>query len=156
MKKKWITALLFASLFMAVLAFAQIVETSGSLSLQWDDNAETDLSHYNVYRSDNFGGPYEMLNATSETLPVAWSEVDGNPVVTEAMSGVFTAALGGGALGSGKLTASEFVDLTVESGNVYWYRVTAVDTSWNESDYSDRVGRLVLDLIKPGKPKGLR
>lgn len=35
----------------------------GIVALDWDDNPESDLQGYNIYRSTNAGGPYELLAA---------------------------------------------------------------------------------------------
>lgn len=40
---------------------------SSDALLDWADNTETDLSHYNVYRSTTSGGPYTKLNASNIT-----------------------------------------------------------------------------------------
>ncbi len=42
------------------------------------------------------------------------------------------------------VTASEFVDATVEEDQGYYYRVTAVDTNGNESALSNRVDAKTL------------
>ena len=41
--------------------------SSSQIDLDWDDNTELDLSHYNVHRSTNIGGPYSQV-ATNVTL----------------------------------------------------------------------------------------
>ncbi len=43
-----------------------LIATTGSeqISLDWSDNAETDLSGYNVYRSQVSGGPYSKINGS--------------------------------------------------------------------------------------------
>ena len=137
------TMLIFVAL--ASLCCAQ------SLRLTWDDNTEADLSHYNVYRAEVFGGPFEQLGATSVTIPLAWVADEGpEPTVTSATVVLFTAVAGA------KVTASEYVDTTAKFGRLYWYVVTAVDTSWNESIPSNRAGRLNLEKIPPGQAKKLR
>jgi hypothetical protein len=64
--------------------------------LTWDENKETDLAGYHVYRSLGGGKSYLRLNAKL-------------------------------------LTRTTFSDDTVKSGNTYYYAVTAVDKSGNES-----------------------
>jgi len=36
----------------------------GQISLDWDDNGESDLAGYNVYRSEAMGGPYTKINGS--------------------------------------------------------------------------------------------
>ena len=38
------------------------VALDGSVNLDWQDNAESDLASYNVYRSETQGGPYDLLS----------------------------------------------------------------------------------------------
>jgi len=66
--------------------------------LDWNDNAESDLSYYNVYRDTTSGGPYTQ-------------------VATD-------------------VTSSDYTDTGLTNGTTYYYVVTAVDTSSNESQYS--------------------
>lgn len=73
----------------------------GSVDLNWDDNIESDLAGYNVYRS---------LDGSSFTL-----------------------------LNGGLVPASTYTDSSVTNGTTYWYEVTAVDTSSNESTMSAMV-----------------
>lgn len=70
-----------------------------SISLDWDDNTETDLAGYNVYRHD--GAAYQLIDSVEES-----DYVDSN-----------SAATGN----------------TIESDTAYYYQVTAVDVSGNES-----------------------
>ncbi|MBN1787891.1 MAG: hypothetical protein JW806_05790 [Sedimentisphaerales bacterium] len=76
------------------------VAGNGTVSLDWDDNGESDLDGYNVYRSTSSGSGYSRLNGSL-------------------------------------LSTSDYVDNTVTNGTTYYYVVTAVDTSSNESTYSD-------------------
>jgi endonuclease I/fibronectin type 3 domain-containing protein len=75
-----------------------LVATAGDaeVGLDWADNGEADLDGYNVYRSDQPGGPYAQLNA--------------NPI-----------------------GASDYADTGVQNGTTYYYVVTAVDLTGNES-----------------------
>ena len=66
----------------------------GSVSLDWDDNTETDLAGYRVKRSTATGGPYFQIASA---------------------------------------TASDYIDTTATNGTTYYYVVTAVNTSGNES-----------------------
>jgi glucuronoarabinoxylan endo-1,4-beta-xylanase len=67
--------------------------------LDWNDNSESDLAGYNVYRSETSGTNYVKLN-------------------------------------SSLLTASTYIDNSVTNSIRYYYVVTAVDGSGNESSYS--------------------
>ena len=72
------------------------------VNLDWDDNSESDLVGYNVYRGT--------------------------------VSGVYNPTpLNGGTL----LVNSAYSDSSVTNGTEYFYTVTAVDTSENESDFSN-------------------
>ncbi len=72
-----------------------------SVSLDWDDNAETDVTEYDIYRSTTSGSGYTSIY-------------------------------------SGQ-TTSDYVDNTAINDTTYYYVVTAIDDSSNESDYSDEV-----------------
>ena len=79
---------------------ANLVATAASngISLNWDDNTETDLIGYNVYRSSSANGTFTKLNG-------------------------------------GPLALSQFLDAAAPSGTSF-YRVSAVDSSANESDFA--------------------
>lgn len=68
---------------------------NGYVSLNWDDNTESDLAGYNVYRSQSSGGGYSQI--------------------------------------ASGLASSDYNDNGVDNGTIYYYIVTAVDTSSNES-----------------------
>jgi hypothetical protein len=70
--------------------------------LDWNNNSESDLAGYNVYRSTTSGSGYSKLN---DTL----------------------------------LTDSNYIDDINTTDITYYYVVTAVDTTSNESDYSSQV-----------------
>ncbi|MFA5292838.1 MAG: carbohydrate-binding protein [Phycisphaerae bacterium] len=73
-----------------------------TVSLNWNDNSESDLTGYNIYRSTTSGSGYSKLN-------------------------------------SSLLSTSDYTDNSVINGTTYYYVVTAVDTSANESAYSSQV-----------------
>jgi rhamnogalacturonan endolyase len=73
-----------------------------TVSLDWNDNNESDLSGYNLYRSTTSGGGYVKLNAAL-------------------------------------LSSSNYTDNDVTNGTTYYYVVTAVDISLNESGYLNEV-----------------
>ncbi len=71
------------------------------IDLDWNNNTEEDLDHYNVYRSTTSG-----FNCDNSTF------------LDEA-------------------TVSDYPDTSVDDNTTYYYKVTAVDTSNNESDPSN-------------------
>lgn len=75
---------------------------NGVVTLNWNDNAESDFAGYNVYRSSIPGGDYVKINASL-------------------------------------LISSEYTDHNVINGYTYFYVVTAVDLSTNESALSSEV-----------------
>jgi rhamnogalacturonan endolyase len=74
----------------------------GTVSLDWNDNSESDLDGYNMYRSTASGSGYSRLNGSL-------------------------------------LSSSNYTDNSVTNGTTYYYVVTAVDKSSNESNYSSEV-----------------
>ncbi|MHC4372886.1 MAG: right-handed parallel beta-helix repeat-containing protein [Planctomycetota bacterium] len=92
------------------------VSGDGSVSLDWDDNAEPDLASYTVYRSTTSGSGYAAI-----------------------VTGVAT---------------SDYVDNAAVNGTTYYYVVTAVDTSTNESGYSNEDSATPIDA-PPTAPTGL-
>ncbi|MBN2532755.1 MAG: glycoside hydrolase family 9 protein [Spirochaetales bacterium] len=94
---------------------------SSQINLDWQDNPESDLDHYHVYRS-----------RTSGFTPGASTLVGSAPV-------------------------SSFADTDLQAETLYYYRITAVDTSRNESSPSSRVSGTTLtpDPDPPGAPEGL-
>jgi hypothetical protein len=91
---------------------------NSTVSLNWNDNTETDLSGYNVYRSTTSGTGYTKLN--------------------------------GSLLGS-----SNYTDSNANGARTYYYFVTAIDTSNNESNDSNVVSATPTDTIPPAAPTGL-
>ncbi|MFA7486186.1 MAG: hypothetical protein WCZ89_09190, partial [Phycisphaerae bacterium] len=86
--------------------------------LEWNDNTESDLAGYNIYRSTTSGSGYVKLN-------------------------------------SPLLANSNYTDNAVANGTTYYYVVTAVDTSYNESDFSDEEPAAPGDTTAPEAPVGL-
>ena len=74
----------------------------GEVLLDWNDNSESDLAGYNVYRSTTPGSGYSNVDSL--------------------------------------LSGSAYTDSSVTNGTTYYYVVTAVDTSDNESGYSNEAG----------------
>jgi hypothetical protein len=72
------------------------------INLDWNNNAETDLAGYHIYRSTTSGSGYVKLNDAA-------------------------------------VVNSNYLDNTTAENTTYYYVVKAVDTSWNESNYSSEV-----------------
>jgi fibronectin type 3 domain-containing protein len=53
--------------------------TTGGIALNWDDNSESDLAGYNVYRATSASGPWQKLN-TSGLLTTSQYNDTGAPV----------------------------------------------------------------------------
>ena len=94
----------------------------GRVFLSWNENKESDLAGYHVYRSMRHGKDYDRL--------------------TDRL-----------------LLRTTYSDETVTAGNTYYYVVTAVDQSENESEYSHEIKVTVEQLggdsftIEPSKRK---
>lgn len=87
--------------------------------LSWDQNRESDLAGYHVYRSTDMTADFERLTEGRLLSP----------------------------------SESFFADSTVVGGLTYFYYVTAVDRTGNESEMSDMSMAQVLDLVIPPKPQ---
>lgn len=136
------TLVFVTMLLMANTALAQ------KISIRWDASEESDFSHYNIYRSEAFDGPFEMLEATTKTIATSWTALPGStePTTRTAKTVTYT---------KGKHTVASYTDTHVEYGVVYWYQVRGVDKSWNESEPSNKSGTVVYEAVKPKRPTGL-
>jgi hypothetical protein len=83
--------------------------SDATIVLNWDDNSETDLAGYNIYRSTTSSTGYVKLNNLL-------------------------------------LSSSNYTDAAAENGITYFYVITAVDASSNESGYSDEVFATPVDM----------
>ncbi len=93
--------------------------STSSIVLDWNDNAETDLSGYHVYRGTSVTGPFTKLTPST-------------------------------------ISGSAYDDTTASTGTTFYYRVTAVDTSSNESAPSDTASATrIADTVAPAVPTGL-
>jgi len=168
---------------------------NSTVSLDWNDNNESDLAGYNAYRSTTSGGPYTKLNASlvsssnytdnavsggttyyyvvravdaslnesgnsnqasatptdtippsaptgltasagNQTVSLDWNnngeaDINGYNVYRSTTSGGTYTRLNGTLL-----SISNYTDNSVSNGTTYYYVVTAVDTSSNESTNS--------------------
>jgi hypothetical protein len=97
-----------------------LVATGGEemVTLDWNDNNESDLRGYNVYRSTTSGSGYGKLNSST-------------------------------------LTSSNYTDNNVDGYVTYYYVVTALDASINESNDSSEVSAAPTDTTPPSVPTGL-
>jgi len=99
-----------------------LAASSSRIDLDWNSNPESDLDHYNVYRSTTSGFTPDF----------------GNPVRSP--------------------SSSDYSDTGLAPSTTYYYRVTAVDRSGNESGPSVEVSATTLpsiDNIPPDPPTGL-
>lgn len=94
---------------------------SSQINLDWRDNTEDDLDHYNIYRSRTPG-----FTPGTSTL-------------------------------AGTSGGSSFSDTDLQAETTYYYKITAVDESMNESGPSSQVSATTLtpDPDPPGAPTGL-
>ncbi len=108
-----------SSLFLLLLiAFAPLAgAATPKVELDWDDNTDSDLAFYNVYRSSVSGGPYTKINTAT-------------------------------------ILSSLYTDANVAYGDHFYYVVSAVDTSNNESVYSNEVSINLVDTEAPFTPSG--
>ena len=93
--------------------------SQSGIALDWNNNTESDLAGYNVYRSDAAGGTFTKLNSTP-------------------------------------LASSQYDDTKAPASQYSYYRVTAIDTSGNESaPITDSAERPAPDTA-PGIPNGFK
>ncbi len=111
-------------LFLFLLAVTPLF--SQSQSLTWDANSESDLSGYNVYRSD-----------PNNTTP---TKVNPSLIACEAND----------------VTCVFFTDDTIIYGISYSWVATAVNTTGNESGFSNTYAALVPNPGAPSAPGNLR
>ena len=119
--------------------------------LVWNKNSEKDLSHYNIYRSNDFLGPYVMLNLTTKTLALSWIVNKEDVVSTKTIKTIVYTSFK-----NIMVKDNLYVDTDVTVGQVYWYKITATDISGNESGFSNKCGSMVVDKEPPVNPTGLR
>jgi endonuclease I len=86
---------------------------SGSVSLAWTGNSESDLAGYNMYRSDTANGTFTKVN-------------------------------------SALINTSAYDDNAVNANTTYFYKVSAVDSSSNESVQSGSVSATTDGTISSG------
>jgi fibronectin type 3 domain-containing protein len=175
--------------------------SNSTVSLDWNDNNETDLSGYNVYRSTTSGGPYTKRNSSlvsssnyadnavsggttyyyvvravdtslnesgnsnqasatpTDTIPPAaptgLTATAGNSTVSLGWNinsepdingyNIYRSTTSGGTyikLNGTLLSSSNYTDNSVSNGTTYYYVVTAIDTSSNESVNSGEVSAI--------------
>lgn len=93
------------------------IAVEGVTVLDWNDNADSDLASYTIYRSETSGTGYTAI-ATG-------------------------------------LASSDHLDQSGVDGTTYFYVVTAVDTSTNESADSAETSATAVDSTAPATPTGL-
>ena len=115
------------SILVALLA-APFSAWGAEIKIAWDANTEADLAGYNVY----YGSA-----ARTGTDPKVCSTCGYATKVQV-----------------GKVTTYTITGLTL--GTTYWISVTAVDTSANESAFSNQVSGAAKDYAPPADPTNLR
>lgn len=97
----------------------EAVGTDRTVTLNWDDAAESDFASYAVYRASQSGGPFVLLTTR---------------------------------------TVSSYINSGLTNGTTYYYKVSTVDQTGNESDPTDEVpgtAEVPIDTIPPPIPTGL-
>jgi hypothetical protein len=124
-------------------------DEGGAIDLNWNDNAEPDLDHYDVYRSTTSGGPYTWLAETTLSEYTDSTTTDGITYyyVVTASDGVpnespsSDAAYGisadnlppatptGLTVASLRITHPQnwYIDTGLTSGTTYYYKISAWD-----------------------------
>ena len=128
--KRW---LLVGALALSTLVMSYQLSHAAEATLTWDQNTETDLAKYNIYRGNASGG----------TCPIG-------PLQPLMINGTAVSVL------KGTGPSMTYVDTTVPvfDGQLC-YELTAVDTSNNESTRSTR-GVKSVNLVPPQAPKNLQ
>lgn len=112
----WLNAGVDCFLILLILCFASPVYGI-DINLRWDPNVEPDLSGYRIYyKTGSPGPPYNGWGALEGDSPIA---IDAYQVL----------------IGD----ACEFTIRDLDETKAYYFVVTAYDTEWNESDYSNEV-----------------
>jgi hypothetical protein len=104
--------------FLIVISLCFAYPANGiDITLQWDPNVEPNLSGYKIYyKTDSPGPPYNGWGASEGDSPIA--------------IGAYQVLVG---------NACEFTISDLDETEAYYFVVTAYDTEWNESDYSNEV-----------------
>ena len=109
--------------FLVTAAFAENIytvwkkKTEFKVGLNWDDNTESDLWTYSVYRSDD-----EFTTGTMVAPGIATNPITGVQKTVTIVDG-------------DAMTTSSYIDSGLSAG-VYYYTATAIDNSGNESLHS--------------------
>ena len=91
---------------------------SGGIYLEWETNIEEDIVSYQVYKAEYF----EVLDSLGEYTLLAL-------------------------LGKTKLQNFDYVDQIVSANVIYYYKIKAVDSAGNISNYSESMGYSVQAQI---------
>jgi len=122
---------LFIAIFL-ILSFA-CISIAEDVELAWDANSESDLIGYNVYRSTTPDG--QLIGNVEE-----------NPFFLDYVLCYMNDS-----------TCAGYVDLNVPYDTTFYWIVTAIDSSGNESDKSNEVSYHTAsepDTTPPGDPTG--
>ena len=69
-----VATFIFAALVILIIAFAAVAEAAvcveaGQVSISWQLNSESDISHYNIYKAFEVDGSYLKVNALPIIAP---------------------------------------------------------------------------------------
>ena len=102
-------------------------EKNGQLYLEWGQNRESDLSHYELYRNDSpFYTPEEKKKI---------GDVGSNPT-GESIADILNEKMKVADVPPGEYAVALYIDLGLENSKRYYYRVRAVDKDGNKGPFS--------------------
>lgn len=145
--KQAVFAVMIVGLITYLSVLAAVAESG--VKLIWKASDEVDFLCYVVLRSEDRNGEYEVQKPITHSIPLTFLD-DGSTSRTIEVQVTEGATVGM------LLTESEYVDMDVEVGTVYFYKVKAVDMSGNISEASLRSGARVIDKVPPRKPGRIR
>jgi hypothetical protein len=120
----------------------QALGGDGETTLTWDQNRESDLARYEIYRTDN------REDATSRRRMALIASLDQNGRDVTGPPDTADATLGG----TNPYTFFTFTDAAVKPGTAYFYRIDAQDIAGNRSELSGIVTAKAVDRSPPAPP----
>lgn len=122
-------------------------DSGGTYTIDWDDNVDSDLAGYRVYRSDSVFGDYQPL--TSDPIPSSQFVDDSVPVTDTAyyrVSAIDTRENESITVGTDTSAPNAPASLTASTGT------DGVTLSWSGSTSSDLQGYLVYSGVSSSGP----